>query len=324
MNRRQLVAAFATAPLMAPLRVAAQAGKAHRVGVLVSGAPGHPFAEAFRRGLVALGYKEGESILVEYRYTEGRSDRAAELAAELVKLDVSIIVAHLTPAVKAAMAATRSIPIVMAPAGAPLQTGFVASLARPGGNVTGLSAMDAEIGGKRLQLLREIVSDLSCVGVLASTVATDPYSVPYVADMRVAADAASVKLAPVMIDGVGDFDSAFQTMVKEGAQAVVVQPLFDPARAALLAIADRHRLPVMSASRETTAAGGLISLSANFLVLYERAAFHVDRILKGAQPAELPVGQPTTFEIAINLKTAKALGLTLSQMLLAQADTVIE
>jgi putative ABC transport system substrate-binding protein len=323
MNRREVVGALGAAAL-ASCNAFAQAGKVPRIGALVSGAAGHPFGEAFGRGLAALGYRQGESLAVDYRYTDGKSDRAAELAAELVKLNVDVIVAHLTPAVKAAMAATKTIPIVMAPAGAPLQTGFVASLARPGGNVTGLSAMDAEIGGKRLQLWREIIPNLSCLAVLASSIATDPYSVPYVADLRAAADAASVRFVPILIDGAADFERAFSAMSKEGAQGVVVQPLFDPSRSSLLEVAAKYSLAVMSASRETTAAGGLISLSANFPALYERAALYVDHILKGAKPADLPVGQPTTFQIVINMRTAKALNLNVSLTLLAQADEVIE
>jgi putative ABC transport system substrate-binding protein len=303
---------------------AQQPGKLPRVGVLVSASPPHPFADAFRRGLQPLGYVEGENIAIEWRYTGGRSDGAAALAAELVQLGVDVIVAHFTPAVRAAMVATQTIPIVMAPAGAPVQSGFVDSLARPGGNVTGLSGMDAELGGKRLQLIREVIPNLARVAVLASSVSTSPYSRPFVDDMQAAATIAGILLVPVLVNGPNDFENAFAAMAKAEAPAVIVQGLFDPHRAIILELAAKHRLPVMSGDRETTAAGGLISYRAKYLVLYERAALYVSKILKGAKPADLPVEQPTTFEMVVNLKTAEALGLTASLSLLAQADEVIE
>jgi putative ABC transport system substrate-binding protein len=287
------------------------------VGVLVSASPPHPFADAFRRGLRNLGYTEGQNIALDFRYTDAQSDRADELAAELVQRDVDVIVAHFTPAVRAAMRATRTIPIVMAPAGAPLQTGFIDSLARPGGNVTGLSAMDAEIGGKRLQLLRELIPSLARVAVLASTPTTDPYSGPYVADLHLAATRAGIRLEPVLVSGPSEFESAFTAMAKSAMQAVIVQPLFAPHTTILLELAAKHRLAFMSGSREATAAGGLVSISANFLALYERAAPYVDKIIKGAKTANLPVEQPTKFQVVLNIKTARALGLTISPTLLA-------
>jgi putative ABC transport system substrate-binding protein len=290
----------------------------------VSASPPHPFADAFRRGLQPLGYVEGENIAIEWRYTGGRSDRAAALAGELVQLGVNVIVAHFTPAVRAAMVATQTIPIVMAPAGAPVQSGFVDSLAHPGGNVTGLSAMDAELGGKRLQLLREVIPNLARVAVLASNVSTDPFSRPFVDDMQVAATIAGIRLVPVLVNGPNDFENAFAAMIKAEAQAVIVQGLFDPHRAIILELAARHRLPIMSGNRDTAAAGGLISYSAKFAAIYERAALYVGKILKGAKPADLPVEQPTTFELVVSLKTAEALGLKASPSLLAQADEVIE
>jgi len=287
---------------------------------LVSASPPHPFADAFRRGLQPLGYVEGENLAIEWRYTGGRSDRAAALAAELVKLDVDVIVAHFTPAVRAAMVATQTIPIVMAPAGVPVQSGFVDSLARPGGNVTGLSGMDAELGGKRLQLLREFIPNLARVAVLASSVSTDPFSRPFVDDMQ----SAGIRLVPVLVNDPKDFENAFTAMAKAEAQAVIVQGLFDPHRAIILELAAKHRLPIMSPNRATVAAGGLISYSAKYAALYERAALYVGKILKGAKAADLPVEQPTTFELVVNLKTAETLGFTPSPSLLAQADEVIE
>jgi putative ABC transport system substrate-binding protein len=272
-----------------------------------------------------FGYTEGQNITLDFRYTEGRYERAAELAIELVQLGVDVIVAHFTPAVKAALAATRTIPIVMAPAGAPLQVGFVDNLARPGGNVTGLSAMDAEIGGKRLQLLRELIPNLAGVGVLASTPTTDPYSGPYVADLRSAATQVGVRLEPVLVSGPSEFEAAFATMARAGAQAVIVQLLFDPQhRNLLLKLAAKHRLAFMSGNQQTAAAGALVSISADYLLLYERAASFVDKIIKGAKPGDLPVEQPTKFLVVINAKTARELGLNLSPSLVAQTDQLIE
>src|SRR6516162_5481253 len=324
MKRRAFITLLGSAAAAWPLAARAQQpGKLPLVGVLVSASP-HPFADALRRGLQNLGYSEGRNIALEVRYSEGRSDRAGEIATEFVRLGVDVIVAHFTPAVRAAMGATQTIPIVMAPAGAPLQSGFIDSLARPGGNVTGLSGMDAEIGGKRLQLLGDLIPGLSCVAVLASTTATDPFSGPFVENLRLAATRAGLQLEPILVSGPNEFESAFAAMAKAGVQAVIIQGLFDPHRAVLVELATKHRLALMSGSRETTAAGGAISISANFLALYERAAPYVDKIIKGANPATLPVEQPTKFQVVLNTKTAQALGLTLSPTLLAQADEVIE
>jgi len=295
-----------------------------RIGVLISASPPHPFANAFRRGLQYLGYVENQNIAIEWRYTGGWSDRAAALATELVELSVDVIVAHFTPAVRAAEVATQTIPIVMAPAGAPVQSGLVDSLAHPGGNVTGLSAMDAELGGKRLQLLREVIPNLARVAVLASSVSTDPFSRPFVDDLQAAVTRAGLRLVPVLVNGPNDFENAFAAMTKAEAQAVIIQGLFDPHRAIILELAAKHRVPVMSGNRETAAAGGLISYSAKFAALYERAAIYVGKILKGSKAADLPVEQPTAFELVVNLKTAEARGLTVPPSLLAEADEVIE
>lgn len=301
-----------------------QSGRVARVGVLVSSAPPHPFADALRRGLRILGYTEGLNFTLDVRYTDGRSDRANEFAADLARSNVDVIVAHFTPAVRAAMAATKTIPIVMAPAGAPLQSGFIKSLSEPGGNVTGLSGMDAEIGGKRIQLLRELVPNLTCVGVLATTPTTDPFSRPFVTDIQSAATAANLKLSPTLIGGPSEFDEAFSMMAKDGAQALIVQGIFDSHSKLLVQLANKHRMAFMSQSRAVVADGGLVSLSANFPILYERAAIYVDKVLKGANPASLPVEQPSKFQVTINNKNAQALGLAISPTLLAQIDEVIE
>ncbi len=315
-----LVGAAVTWPLAAR---AQHQKKLPRVGVLVGASPPYPFADAFRRGLDALGYREGQNIALEIRYTEGRSDRAAELADELVRLRCDIIVTHFTQATRAAMAATQTIPIVMV-VGAPVQSGFVDSLARPGRNGTGISAMDSEMAGKRLQILRELVPNLASVAVLGTTPATNPYSGPFVEDLRLAATRAGLRLEPVLISGPDEFERAFSEMGKAGAQAVIVQEHFDPHRAILLELADKHKLAYMSGTRETTVAGGLVSISANWPALYERAASYVDKIIKGAKPTTMPVEQPMKFEVVLNMRTAKALGLTISPSLLAQTDELIE
>ena len=325
MRRRDVIGVLATCLLVAPRRaLAQQSGKMPHIGVLVSASPPHPFADAFRRGLQSFGYTEGQNIRIEFLYTEERADRAAQLAAELVRTGVDIIVAHFTPAIRAAIGATRTIPIVMAPAGAPLQMGFIASLAHPGGNVTGLSGMDAEIGGKRLQLLKQLIPNLNCVAVLSATPATNPYGRPFVEDLQAAAARAGIRLVPAIVGGVNDFESAFATMAKERAQAVIVLGSFDPHRKVLLDLAAKRRLAYMSSNRETVVAGALVSLSANYAVLYERSAYYVDKIIKGARPADLPVEQPTKLQAVMNLKTAHALGLTISTVLLSQIDEIIE
>jgi putative ABC transport system substrate-binding protein len=301
-----------------------QDAKMARIGVLVSASEPHPFADALRRGLQHLGYSEGHNIKLDVRYTQGRSDRAAELAAELARSDVAMIVAHFTPAVRAAMAATKTIPIVMAPAGAPLQSGFIKSLYEPGGNVTGLSAMDAELGGKRIQLLRDLMPNLACVGVLATTPTTDPFSRPFVADIQAAATAVNLRVSPVLVGGPSELEEAFSILAKDGAQAVIVQGFFGPYSKRIAQIASGHRIGYMSTDRSAVADGGLASLSANFPLLYEYAAVYVDKILKGANPANLPVEQPSKFQVTVNSKTAQALGLSLSPILLAQVDEVID
>ena len=187
-----------------------------------------------------------------------------------------------------------------------------------------VAALDAEIGGKRVQLLRELIPDLRCIAALGATATTTPYSRPFVEDLRLAVTSAGLKFEPILIGGPSEFRSAFAAMAKAEAQAVIVMPFFDPYRATLITLADKYRLAYMSNSREATAAGGLVSIAADLPDLYERAAFYVDKILKGAKPADLPVEQPTRFPVVLNMKTAKALGLVLSPSLLAQIDDVID
>jgi ABC-type uncharacterized transport system substrate-binding protein len=321
-NRRTFLAGTGTVLLAAPLAAEAQP-KVPRVGVLVGAAAPHPFTDAFRRGLQGLGYQEGQNIVLEIRYTGGQADRAAELAAELVRLRADVIVTHFTQTTRAALAATRTIPIVMV-VGAPVESGFVASLARPGGNATGLSGMDSEVAGKRLQILREINPKLERIAILGTTPATNPYSGPYVEDLRRAASGTDLRLMPVLISGPDEFGRAFSEMAKAGAQAVIVQDHFDPHRAVLVELAVKHKLAYMSGTKETAAAGALVSLSPDWSGLFGRAAVYVDRILKGAKPETLPVEQATKFQLVVNLKTAKALGLKVPPSLLGQADEVIQ
>ena len=322
MRRREFLAVIggtAAWPLSAR---AQQLGKMPRVGVLSALSAPHPFTEALRSGMRDLGYLEGQNIAIEWRYADMQFSRAVEHAAEFVRLQVDVIAAYHTPAVRAAMNATKIIPIVMAPAGAPLESGLVDSLARPSGNVTGLSSMEAELGGKRLDLLREAIPRLARVAVLLAK--TDPFTPPYMHDLQTGASRLGLHLHPVMVDGPGEFEDAFATISAAGAQVVIIQPTFLPHTAAIVALAAKHRLATLSSYRDTTRAGGMISYSADHAAHFKRAAVFIDKILKGAKPAELPVEQPTSFELVVNLKTAKALGLTVSPSLLARADEVIE
>jgi putative ABC transport system substrate-binding protein len=255
MRRREFIGLLGSAVAAAWSRGvrAQQIGKMPRVGVLVSLSAPHPFSEAFRSEMRDLGYIEGGNIAIEWRYADAQFSKAVQLAAELVQLQVDVIAAYHTPAVKAAMNATKTIPIVMSPAGAPLEMGLVESLARPGGNVTGLSNMEAELGGKRLDLLREAISGLARVGVLA--VKTDPFTQPFLRDLQTGAARVGLQLHPVIVDGPGEFEGAFAAMSAAGDQAVIVQPNFLPQTAPIVALAAKHRLPILSSYRDTTRAG---------------------------------------------------------------------
>jgi putative tryptophan/tyrosine transport system substrate-binding protein len=323
LKRREFITLLGGAAAAWPLAARAQqSGKMPRVGVLVSLSAPHPFTEAFRLGMRDLGYSEGGNVAIEWRYADAQFSRAVELAAELVRLQVNVIAAYHTPAVKAAMNATKAIPIVMSPAGAPLEMGLVESLARPGGNVTGLSNMEAELGGKRLDLLRETIPGLARVAVLA--IKTDPFTTPFLQDLQTGAARVGLQLHPVMVNSPSEFEDAFAAMSAAGDHAVIIQPNFLPQTAAIVALAAKHRLPILSSYRDTTRAGGLISYSADHAAHFRRAATFVDKILKGARPGELPVEQPTKFELVVNLNTAKVFGLSFPPGLLAIADEVIE
>lgn len=320
MKRRLVLSAAAS---LASARAWAQAPERPRkVGVLIDGSAPHALPDALRTGLTKSGWVEGRTIAFDVRYADGKPARAAELAAELVKSDVDVIAAHFTPAVRAAMAATKTIPIIMSPAGAPVETGMVASLSRPGGNVTGVTNMAAELGGRRLQLLKDSIPSLGRVAVLASS--QDAFTRPFLIYLEEAARSGGLQLDPVAVAGPADFAAAFATMAEQRAGAVIIQGVFNSHRAAVIDIAARHRLPTMWFDRQAVLAGGLISLSANTDDIFQRAAAMTDKVLRGARPADLPVEQPSIFELVVNLKTARALGLTVPQSVLVQADEVVE
>jgi ABC-type uncharacterized transport system substrate-binding protein len=322
MDRRAFLAG--SAALLAA--EAQQTGKVARIGFLspASSTTAPHVVEAFRQGLRDLGYVEGQNIVVEYRYANGKAEALPDLAAELVSLEVDVIVASGTPGPLAAKSATKTIPIVMASAGDPVRTGLVASLARPGGNVTGLSTLTPDLGGKRLQLVKELLPGVARVAVLWN--AANPYTVLLVREIEAAARTLRVQIQSLEVRGPDDFQNVLPTAISGGAGALVVvdDPLTVSSRTLIVSFAAQHRLPAMYGFREFAEAGGLMAFGANLADLYRRAPVYVDKILKGAKPADLPVEQPAKFDLVINLKTAKALGLTIPPSLLARADQVIE
>jgi putative ABC transport system substrate-binding protein len=309
--------------LTGPLAADAQpAGKVPRVGFLVP-APDSPQEKEFRDGLRDLGYIEGQNILIEYRATGGRDDAAPAYMAEFVRLKVDIIVTWTTPAALAAKRATSRIPIV-AMTGDPVGTGLVASLAKPGGNVTGVSIVTDELDAKQLELLREAVPRLARVGVLAN-VANPVWAVGF-DKLQALASRLGLTLRLVEVSSERELARAFADVVRERAGALLVlrDNLFIIHRQRIVDLAEKHRLPAMYGSRPFVEVGGLMALGVNPSGLMWRLATYVDRIIKGANPADLPIEQPIKFELVINLKTAKALGLTIPPSLLIRADQVIE
>ncbi len=324
-----LVAVLAVSLLAAPLAAdAQQAGKVPRIGFLgvtsPSDRPSH--LDAFRQRLRELGWVEGQNIVIDYRYAEGRVDRLPDLAAELVRLKVDLIVASAgTQAATAAKNATETIPIVMIYVRDPVGTGLIASLARPGGNVTGVSgSAGLELFAKQLELLKETVPKIRRVAILSNP--DNAYHQLAIREVNVAARSLGVQLQLLEARGPNEFDGAFAAMAKErvGALLVLSDAIFGSHRTRLADLAARSRLPAAYGVRESVEAGGLMSYGPSFLDLFRRSAAYVDKILKGAKPADLPVEQPTKFELVINLKTAKALGLTIPPSLLQRADKVIE
>jgi putative ABC transport system substrate-binding protein len=309
--------------LAVALAEAQQPKKVPRIGFQSAASPSANAAriEALRQGLRELGYVEGENIVIEYRYAEGKLDRLHEFAAEFVRLKVDIIVAAAPSSTRAAKEATSTIPIVMAVDTDPVANGFVASLARPGGNITGLSTLAPEISGKQLELLKEIVPRLSHVAVLR----TRP-DAQVSKEMELAAGALKVQLQYLDVPGPKDIETAFQAASKGRADAVLVlgSPILESARTQLADLAAKSRLPAIYHVSEFVEAGGLMSYGVSFTDLYRRAAIYVDKILKGRKPADLPVEQPIKFELVINLKAAKQIGLTIPPSVLARADKVIK
>ena len=319
--RRRAVIAFVGGLALWPLSGTAQTAKTPTIGVLVVQAPGlEQFWRLFRDGLRELGYVEGQSIKFEFRSDEGQVNRLPELAADLVRLKVDLIVTWFTPAARAAKQATREIPIVMALAGNPVETGLVESLARPGGNVTGMAGVGAELAGKSVDLIRDMIPSAHRVAALAN--APDPFAKPFVESIRQSSDAVGITMDPIMVQSAGELDAAFTAMQNERPDAVIVQPSLTSKRAAQLALS--NRTPAVSLLRDFADEGGLMSYFSAEADMYRRAAALVDKVLKGARPAELPVEQPTHFEIVINLNTAKSLGLVIPPLFLARADEVIE
>jgi putative tryptophan/tyrosine transport system substrate-binding protein len=306
--------------LAAPLTIEAQPANVPRIGVLgLVSTPERDQAQ-FREGLRERGYVEGQNILVEYRWVAaGQADRLNDLAVEFVRLPVDLIVALSTPSVQAAKRATPTIPIVMI-AGDPIETGLVASLARPGGNITGIAAMTAELGGKCFALLRELLPAVTRVVVLLH--ATDPFAKPFLEHIESAAQSVGVSIQRVVVRGDEALDSAFTAMVTERAGAVIVQPILATSRAAELAV--QHHLPAIAPRLAFAEVGGLMAYAASRASYWRSVATYVDKILKGAKPADLPVERPVQFDLVLNLKTAQALGITLPPLLLFQADEVIQ
>ena len=308
-----------------PFGHAQQPARVFRIAFLGSGGPveADPRLDAFRQGLRDLGYVEGRTLTIEYRWAEGKMERLPALAAELVALKVDVIVASGTPTALAAKNATTTIPVVFATGGDPAGT-LVSSIARPGGNVTGLSLVGPELVARQLQLLKEAVPKASRVAVLSNP--DNPYTLTMVKEVETAARSLKVRTHLVESRGGAATDAAFDAMVRVRPNALLV--LFDPIltgqRARIAELANRHRLPSMYPHREYAEAGGLMAYGASLTDLYRRAATYVDKILKGARPADLPVEQPIKFELVVNLGTARSLGLTIPQAVLLRADETIK
>src|SRR5262245_3516997 len=279
--------------------------------------------DALRQGLRQLGYHEGKNINIEYRYGEGKPDRLPSLVRELIDQKVELIVTHGFPPARAAKQATTTIPIVMAVIGDAVGAGLVASLARPGGNITGLTTISSELYDKRLELLKEVSPKISRVAILFSE--TSPATEIAMNEIRVAANSLGLQLQTMEVRNPGDFENAFKTVIKGGANALIVLqgPLTSSYRKRVIELATKNRLLATYHESEFPEAGALMSYGVSYSDMYRRAATYVDKILKGAKPADLPVEQPTKFELVINLKAAKQIGLTIPPNVLARADRVI-
>jgi putative tryptophan/tyrosine transport system substrate-binding protein len=326
MRRQQFLAFLGSATVAGSLAARAQPATTPVVGFLSSRSPGESAAHvaAFRQGLSEAGFVEGRNVAVESRWAEGNYERLPPLARELVGLRVNVLVAvGSTPSVREAKAATATIPIVFVGPD-PVSFGLVASFNRPGGNITGVNLISTELGAKRLTLLCELVPNARLVGVLLNP--DYPDAKPFRRNVEDAAQAVGRRLLFVQVSGEGEFEAAFATLAREGADGLIVEndPFFDSQRLKLVALAARHAVPAIYHIREYAAAGGLMSYGASLLEAYHQAGIYAARILKGTSPAELPIMRPTAFELAINMKTAKVLGLAVPPTLLARADEVIE
>jgi putative ABC transport system substrate-binding protein len=293
-----------------------------RIGVLATGSAPLPITEALPRELAALGYRIGTDLTFDIRYADRRLDRANAAAADLVREKVDVIVTHFTPATQAARRATSTIPIVFAPAGAPVEAGLVQSLARPGGNVTGMTNLGSEIGGRRIQVLRDLLPSLQVVGVLASS--EDPFAKALADNLREAAAPPHIRIETFFYASEADIDDRLAAIAKAPLQALVVQGTTGARREKVLRFAADHRLPVMAFESDYVRHGALVCVVGNEAEIYRRAASFVDRILKGAKPADLPVEQPTSTELIINRTVARKLGLTIPLAVQAATDETVD
>jgi putative ABC transport system substrate-binding protein len=322
-NRRTFIAALGGA-VASPLVARGQTGKVHRIGFLSPGLPSSPFVAAFRDGLRELGYSEGQNISIEWRFSSRSAEELNAFANELVGLKLEAIVTFAGPATRAVKQATTTIPIVMAFSGDPVGTGLVESLSRPGKNLTGLSFMSPDLSAKRLEVFIEAFPKIHRIATLWNP--DDPVYALELQRTELAAQTFAVTLQPLQVRTRDDFAPAFAAMVQDNADAVIVfaHALTIGNRSSIVELANRQRLPAMYGIREFVDEGGLIAYGPSLRATSKRAAFFVDKILNGAKPADLPVEQPTKFELVINLKTAKILGFTIPPSLLARADEVIE
>jgi putative tryptophan/tyrosine transport system substrate-binding protein len=327
LDRRTFLSGTGAVLLAAPFAAEAQqAAKVHRIGFLSGGsaAVAKPFVEQFRQGLRDLGYVEGQNIIIEYRWAEGQLDRLPQLATDLARIAPDLMVAWASQAAVAAHDATTSIPIVMVNVGDPVYLGLATSLGRPGKNLTGLTSFGPELAAKQLSLLMEVVPKVKRIAVLVNP--GNPLNPPWLKGVETAARTLAVQIQLLNIAGPDDVATAFRDALKGRAGAVFVatDQVVVLQSAQISALALSNRLPTMSGSPALRDAGGLMTYSIDALAMFRRAATYVDKILKGAKPGDVPIEEPTKFEFVINLKTAKALGLTISQALLLRADKVIE
>jgi putative ABC transport system substrate-binding protein len=319
-GRRELIAALGSAATWPLTARAQQSAKIQRIGIIDDA----PMWHSFRQALHELGYVEGQNVNYEYRYSEGVPDRLATVVNELIRLPVDLITTYGTPPTQTARAATTTIPIVMVGVGDPVRAGLVASLARPGGNLTGNTVLSPDLGAKRLQLLREAIAGVSRVAYLVNS--DNAGTLDVLAELRVAASAAGMVLIGVEFSSATDFDSAVAVMLRERVEVLLVStdPFHQLHIGRIIDFLAKNQIAGLFQSKENVAAGGLMAYGASLRDLFRRAAVYVHRILQGTKPADLPVELPTKFDLAINLKTARALGLDLPPLLVARADEVIE